>query len=191
MPQPGSNTWEFKTDGRSFGGGSSRVKAIIEFDSDFIGSLGKFSHSSYEVSGSGSTRRIVWDRKTIDHRDAKNQGDAKYTNPLYEGCKADTFIKFEAHGNYPAVTGSPDIDINGEFGITRVDPYVVKIELLSFEHNDFPNYEVMVDNSNIYSFDTKGKGPKIWNLVFASTKVKNITTYVMAPLSNACIPSMP
>ena len=58
LPEPGFSKWEFETDKRGFGGGSSRVRAILSLDTKDTGVYDK-KNPKLAVDGSGSTRRMT------------------------------------------------------------------------------------------------------------------------------------
>ncbi|WP_404812518.1 hypothetical protein ACIRNY_02770 [Capnocytophaga canimorsus] len=80
-----------------------------------------------------------------------------------------TEINVIASAGYPYTNRyfTPTIDFNIFFSIQRTDSR--GIIHCSGWHNDFPAYELIVDNTRIYRYIPKDKGPGIFNLGIATT----------------------
>ena len=162
----------FRTDDRGFGGGSYRLVSQASLNTSDLGNWNK--DNPFEAETGPSER--AWADVGFFSRVGHVQREQKKATPkgkrgAVSNAPNSTVFHAAAAAAYPFVKASPDIDISGTWKLTRPDAAGGGIHVeLSGEHNDFPCYEVLVNGSSLYRFDTEGSGPNLWNLGIASTK---------------------
>jgi YD repeat-containing protein len=166
LPEPGAiGLVEFKGDSRGFGAsGSSRIRSTGFIDSCNIGS---FRNPPIGVNVVGASHRRIQDGVTLTgaptfrHESATASLDVdtvstKVTFPCYSR------IAFSASAGYPFVVVAPNIDYNVQFHFHALaDRVNVQV---NGKHDAFPDYEVVVDGTVIYSYTSPYSGPSPWNL---------------------------
>lgn len=159
LPEPFSKEWEFKTDERSFGGGSDRIVGTLRFDSKKIGELEK-SFVRFEVSGSGSVRRKVSDPSIVEFAAEMNSG-VKVVKDIGP-CESEVLMVLNGpYAFHPQLSPDINIRVTWTFKVVGQNRVGVSVEPA---HDAFPNYEGLVDHAALYTFDTADKGPDIFNL---------------------------
>lgn len=179
--EPGNvfNDYCFRTDDRDFGGGSHR---LISHASINTSDLGHWTKENPFGGEAGPSERAWVDSGFFTNeghvKRERKQAVAKSTSkPVTNNNDSSTF-QASAAAAYPFVKLSPDIDLSGNWKLTKLDPAGSKVLVeLNGEHNDFPCYEVLVNGTNLYRFNTSGTGPNLWNLGMASTKFKASGTF--------------
>jgi RHS repeat-associated protein len=163
-PIPGSR-WFFEGDGRDFGESfeNSRIRSWFSIDSKDIGNVKEVNVK--HKAGVSRRRTIIdhpgkrfWDYQEKVTTVTKSSSFQNGTNG-----KCSTRVTVEASGNYPFAEISPDIDYKFliYFIITDRDTIVTKV---GYNHNSFPDYEVLIDGRIAHKHATKDPGPGMWNL---------------------------
>lgn len=163
----------FRTDDRDFGGGSHRLVSEASINTS---DLGDWSAASPFASKTGESERVWSDVSGFFSKEGhikreKKRASATGESKVVSNTKNTTVFQASAAAAYPFVFGSPSIDLSGVWTLSKTgaDGSQIKVALHG-RHNDFPCYEVLVNGSSLYKFNTTGSGPGLWNLGFASTK---------------------
>ncbi|HAR32073.1 MAG TPA: hypothetical protein DCR65_11145, partial [Gammaproteobacteria bacterium] len=170
------SVFQFRTDARDFGGGSSRLKTVATIDSRDIGdpaaccarrgglhAVSTSVGASHRLSLKPSNDPMAMLRSmTVKSQTAipTTRSDTRTDGHCW------TKICAAAEAAYPFEPMSPSIDysICWTFTVAERDRVTVTLE---GEHNQFPNYEGLVHSPlhyQQYMFDTAGTGPGFWNL---------------------------
>lgn len=172
--------YHFRTDDRDFGGGSYRLVSQASIDTS---DLGQWKGSAPFHAETGESERAWADLSGVfsvnghvKHERKKAQSKGKAT-VLSNGTNSTTF-EASAAASYPFALFAPDIDISAKWTLTRqgASGDQVRVEAQG-KHNNFPCYEVLVNGTSFYQYNTKGSGPGLWNLGFASTKFSRSGTF--------------
>jgi hypothetical protein len=194
FPEPGNlwNDWEFRGDNRDFGGKfeDSRLRSWAVIDSRNIGKVHEGENIKADTDTGISYRRrtvIIWPGVRAWEIQRGKQTDITHlervsdkNERLGDAIILKSYITLEAAAAYPFVAFSPEIDYKFVFEFRMVpwkpnDMYAS----VSFDHNQFPDYEALVNNKLIYKYATSDKGPGFWNLslgsnVTGTTKVSKV-----------------
>lgn len=157
FPEPVNSSYEFYGDARGFGGGSSRVKATAKLLSQKIGNVGYVLKTLHP---STSIRRLVGSTAS-DTKSTTVYGEITFKN--IDGCTTEvTFNQIRAAYAFdPHLSPKIDFSVTWTLKVVRKDRVEITVK---GKHDDFPNYEGLIDHKNVYQFSTSGLGPNLKNL---------------------------
>jgi RHS repeat-associated protein len=176
LPEPVPfSSWFFKGNDRDFGGPfeESKVRSWFTIDSKDIGHSGQVE---VQHAGTISERRKVttfwnffpvswYEGWVYEAKDAPAEGSSETANGTNGKCS--TRVTVDAYGRYPFYPAwmTPAIDYRFliYFIITGPNTIVTKI---GYNHNQFPDYEVRIDDEVSYKYATPDAGPGWWNLAW-------------------------
>lgn len=160
---------------------SHRVEAYIKTVSNTVGGMNKVFDSTEPARFEGVCNAMLSKRskEAAPEFYIKNKVSGTYfTNPGTKVKEDSTVVKASASAGYPFLeTVSQNIDFN----ITAtlyLSNKTVEITVEG-EHNDFPAYELLVDNEVLYNYNPAEhgySGPTPYNLGIATTKF-SVKTY--------------
>jgi RHS repeat-associated protein len=192
LPEPGNffTGWEFKGDGRDFGGrfSDSRVRSSFSIDSTKVGNAGDVTVES----DSGESERRRWERVwdcfpappfwVENHEKAK--AEVKSSSETENNAEKEyTTVKVEAAGSYPFIKAAPDIDYMFKIYFFVIKKNTIDVRI-AYNHNQFPDYEVRINGKVDYKYATEDDGPGFWNLALGpNVKGAKTGTTINAPTS--------
>lgn len=183
----------FSTDNRENPGdpGTSRISSVsVQIDTAKIGKMptrhGSGFLISYFKTTAGVSHQIRLDHRTIAWKEKNGvrywqvkefvQGslrtkqasvrEKEYVKNYNNFCC--TTFQVSASAGYPFGPGewlSPNIDYTATWDICRVPGYDAVTIRFKMDHDGFPAYEAMVDDSLIYGYKPKDSGPTVGNLL--------------------------
>jgi hypothetical protein len=167
LPEPGNvfTDWQFKTDGRDFGGNfqNSRIRSWAAVESKDIGDITNINGDAK----AGPTHRRDAARPWYHFVRVASISHTETFANRSEGCN--TKVILQASGSYPFIDGGPDIDYKFIVYMWKHNSDEVEVRI-GYDHNTFPNYEVIVDGRVLYKFDTQDTGPSIFNLALGQNE---------------------
>ena len=168
----GTSPYWFKTDGRGFGGGSSRLKSFAWMNSNDVGNL-KSREGSLFLSHADASHRIrraaslggayTWGNVETRTATAHARERVKDISP----CESEVTIY--ARAGYPFIPQSPSIEYEITWKLKRGATSRELVVEVSGWHRGFPFYEGFVNQrgasrNSIYSFATTDQGPSVMSL---------------------------
>jgi RHS repeat-associated protein len=167
--EPGSLLgWIVSGDDRSFGGGSSRLKQTAAIESTKLGTKG----GHFEEKGQFGVNIILEiglsERFRVDAFSSKvttetARADDKGSIEVKNTAPCTTVVTMIGAARYPFEFWSPQINWEIKWTLTAISRSQVHITLTG-DHNQFPNYEALIDKKNIYSYSTPHSAPDPLNL---------------------------
>jgi RHS repeat-associated protein len=161
IPFPFLPTYWFKGDDRNAGENftASRLRSWFTIDSDQVGKLPQVNVQTR----TGISVRGYWFLGTWVERQLQSTWTTTATadNEALGTCTSK--VSVTAAVNYPFVERSPDIDYTFIFYFYHRFRDVVATKIV-YNHNQFPDYEVVINDNVVYYYETKGSGPGLWNL---------------------------
>ncbi len=160
LPEPPVpfSSWFFHGDERDFGGpfNQSKVRSWFTIDTSEIGHA---QNVDIQTATGLSIRRK---RDGSAYQSEVDQTTPK-TSYSVENGKCFTKITVAAAAHYPFYWYAPDIDYKFVFYFYVTSPGKVDTKI-GYNHNQFPDYEVLMNGDVIYAYQTKDSGPGFWNL---------------------------